>query len=165
LFGLAEECIRELLTFPARSNEIGYGAVPRSELTAHQWSPCELEYAPRVSLLGIAVESQQFGVVIRLSGEADLATIGELRDALDSQISGGVQQLTIDLSGLRFADSSSIRALTDAHLALKAQGGSLELAHPQPNVARILVLLGIDQVLTVRPQPDSGTAGARLQEG
>jgi anti-anti-sigma regulatory factor len=41
----------------------------------------------------------------------------------------------------------------------------LELVDPQPNVARILVLLGIDQVLTVRPQPDSGTAGARMQEG
>jgi anti-sigma B factor antagonist len=123
------------------------------------------EYAPRVSLLGIAVESLQSGVVIRLSGETDLSTVGQLRDALDGQISGGVRQLTIDLSGLRFADSGSIRALTDAHLALKAQGGTLELIDPQPNVARILVLLGIDQVLTVRPQPDSGTAGARLQEG
>jgi len=118
-----------------------------------------------VSLLGIAVESQQFGVVIRLSGETDLSTVGQLRDALDGQISGGVRQLTIDLSGLRFADSGSIRALTDAHLALKAQGGSLELVDPQPNVARILVLLGIDQVLTVRPQPDSGTAEVRVQEG
>jgi anti-sigma B factor antagonist len=115
-----------------------------------------------VSLLGIAVESRQFDVVIRLSGEADLSTVGQLRDALDGQISGGARQLTIDLSGLRFADSSSIRALTDAHLALKAQGGTLELVHPQANVARILVLLGIDQVLTVRPQPDSGTAGAGL---
>ena len=124
-----------------------------------------LEYAPRVSLLGIAVESQQFGVVIRLSGETDLSTLEQLRNALDGQVSGGVQQLTIDLSGLRFADSSSIRALTDAHLALKAQGGTLELVDPQPNVARILVLLGIDQVLTVRRQPDSGTAGARVQEG
>jgi anti-sigma B factor antagonist len=133
LFGLAEECIRELLK----------------------------EYAPRVSLLGIAVESQQFSVVMRLSGEADLSTLGELRDALNEQISGA-RQLTIDLSGLRFADSSSIRALTDAHLALRAQGGTLELVDPQPNVARILVLLGIDQVLTVRPQPDSGTAGAGL---
>lgn len=118
-----------------------------------------------MSLLGIAVESQPFGVVIRLSGETDLSTVGQLRDALDGQISGGVRQLTIDLSGLRFADSGSIQALTDAHLALKAQGGSLELVNPQPNVARILVLLGIDQVLTVRSQPDSGTAGARLQEG
>lgn len=123
------------------------------------------EYAPRVSLLGIAVESQQFSVVMRLSGEADLSTLGQLRDVLNDQISGGARQLTIDLSGLRFADSSSIRALTDAHLALRAQGGTLELVHPQPNVARILVLLGIDQVLTVRPQQDSGTAGAQLQEG
>ena len=126
---------------------------------------CGQEYAPRVSLLGISVESQQFSVVIRLSGEADLSTLGQLRDALNAQISGGARQLTIDLSGLRFADSSSIRALTDAHLALTAQGGTLELVHPQPNVARILVLLGIDQVLTVRPQPDSGTAGAQMQEG
>jgi anti-sigma B factor antagonist len=118
-----------------------------------------------VSLLGISVESQQFSVVIRLSGEADLSTLEQLRDALNDQISGGARQLTIDLSGLRFADSGSIRVLTDAHLALRAQGGTLELVHPQPNVARILVLLGIDQVLTVRPQPDSGTAGAQMQEG
>jgi anti-sigma B factor antagonist len=115
-----------------------------------------------VSLLGIAAESQQFSVVMRLSGEADLSTLGQLRDALNDQISGGARQLIIDLSGLRFADSSSIRALTDAHLALRAQGGTLELVDPQPNVARILVLLGINQVLTVRPQPDSGTAGAGL---
>lgn len=115
-----------------------------------------------MSLLGIVVESQQFSVVMRLSGEADLSTLGQLRDALNDQISGGARQLTVDLSGLRFADSSSIRALTDAHLALRAQGGTLELVDPQPNVARILVLLGIDQVLTVRPQPDSGTAGAGL---
>lgn len=134
MFGLAEECIRELLK----------------------------EYAPRVSLLGIAVESRQFSVVMRLSGEADLSTLGQLRDALNDQISGGARQLAIDLSGLRFADSSSIRALTDAHLALRARGGTLELVDPQPNVARILVLLGIDQVLTVRSQPDSGTAGAGL---
>ena len=118
-----------------------------------------------MSLLGIAVESQQFSVVMRLSGEADLSTLGQLRDALSDQISGGARQLTIDLSGLRFADSSSIRALTDAHLALRAQGGTLELVDPQPNVARILVLLGIDQVLTVRSQPDSGAAGAQMQEG
>jgi anti-sigma B factor antagonist len=123
------------------------------------------EYAPRVSLLGIAVESQQFSVVMRLSGEADLSTLGQLRDALNDQISGGARQLTVDLSGLRFADSSSIRALTDAHLALRAQDCTLELVDPQPNVARILMLLGIDQVLTVRPQPDPGTAGAQMQEG
>jgi anti-sigma B factor antagonist len=107
-----------------------------------------------VSLLGIAVESRQFEVVIRLSGEADLSTLGQLRDALNEQISGGARQLIIDLSGLRFADSGSIRALTDAHLALKAQGGTLELVHPQQNVTRILVLLGIDQVLTIRLRPD-----------
>ena len=65
------------------------------------------EYAPRVSLLGIAVESLQSGVVIRLTGEADLSTVGQLRDALNGQTPGGARQLTIDLSGLRFADAGT----------------------------------------------------------
>ena len=37
---------------------------------------------------------------------------------------------TVDLSGLRFADSAAVRTLIDAHLALKKQGGTLELARP-----------------------------------
>ena len=60
-----------------------------------------------MSLLGVAVESLQAGVVIRLTGEAVLSTVGQLRDALDGQISGGARQLTIDLSGLRFADAGT----------------------------------------------------------
>jgi anti-anti-sigma factor len=70
--------------------------------------------------------------------------------------------LTVDLSGLGFADSAAIRALVIAHLALKRQAGSLELSEPQPLVARTLRLMGVDQVIPVRPQATPGldSAGA-----
>lgn len=115
-------------------------------------------YPSPVSLLDITVEAGKYGPVVRLSGEADTSVVGQLSDALNALIAGDTPHLTIDLSGLRFADSAAIRTLTEAHLALKGQGGILELAEPQPLVARTLSLLGIDQVILVRPQGDPGSA-------
>lgn len=113
-----------------------------------------------VSLLGISAEAGESGSVVRLSGEADLSDVGQLGDALSALISSGARHLTVDLSGLRFADSAAIGTLVEAHLALKRQGGTLELAELQPEVARTLSLLGVDQVIPVRPQADPVPAEA-----
>jgi anti-sigma B factor antagonist len=109
-----------------------------------------------VGLLVIVVEAGVSGPVVRLSGESDLSTAGQLGDALDAQIAGGAGHLVIDLSGLRFADSATIRVLTGAHLALSDAGGTLELLGPQPSVAHVLSLLGVDQVIAVRPRAVTG---------
>jgi anti-anti-sigma factor len=69
---------------------------------------------------------------------------------LTAQISGGSQHLTVDVSGLSFADSASIRTVELAGRAFKDQGGVLELVNPRPAVARLLSLMGVDQVITVR---------------
>ena len=86
-----------------------------------------------------------------LSGESDVSAAAELTAALTIQVAVGVRHLTVDLAGLRFADSASIQAFVQADRALKASGGALELAAPQPTVARVLSLLGVDQFITVRP--------------
>ncbi len=113
-----------------------------------------------MSLLEINVEAGESGPVVRLSGEADLSDAGRLGDTLNAQISSGVRHLTIDLSGLRFADSAAIGTLVEAHRALKRQGGTLELVELQPEVARTLSLLGVDQVIPVRPQAGPGPTEA-----
>jgi anti-anti-sigma factor len=92
-----------------------------------------------------------------LSGEVDLTTAAELSDALTAQLASGTPHLTVDVSRLQFADSAVIRALVLANRTLKGRGGGLELAHPQPVVARALSLLGVDQVIEVR---DGMSAGA-----
>jgi anti-sigma B factor antagonist len=87
-------------------------------------------------------------------GEADLTSAAELEAALAGQLSAGTRHVTVDLSGLRFADSAAIGALVRAARALKDQGGALDLAGPQPVVARALALLGVDQALTVRAEAE-----------
>jgi anti-anti-sigma factor len=110
-----------------------------------------------VSLLEISAAAGASGPVLSLSGEADVTTVAELSEALTAQLAGGARHLTVDLSGLRFADSSVIRALVLAGRTLKDRGGGLELANPQPAVARALSLLGVDQAIHVR---DGTSAGA-----
>jgi anti-anti-sigma factor len=100
--------------------------------------------------LETAVAAGETGPVIQLAGEADLTNAARLNALLTAQLSGGTRQLTIDMSGLRFADSASIRALVLTARALRERGGSLVLLRPQPQVARVLELLGADQIITIR---------------
>jgi len=90
------------------------------------------------------------GPVVVLSGEADLTSVGQLSALITSQLSGGARQLTVDVSGLRFADTASIRTLVLAARTLKERGGSLVLLRPQPVLARMLDLLGAAQMFTIR---------------
>ncbi len=98
------------------------------------------------------------GPVVFLTGEADLEAAAELTAVLLAQIENGADQVTVNLSGLTFADSASLRVLIVAHHAVRSRGGSLELDRPQPHVARVLSLLGIDQILSVhgpKLEPDA----------
>jgi anti-sigma B factor antagonist len=111
-------------------------------------------------LLDVSVAAGEAGPVVTLSGEADLTTVAALREALSAQIDGGARHLTVDLSRLRFADSPALRALALAGRAIKEAGGELELVRPQPAVARVLELLCLDQVLTVRDGTEAAPDGA-----
>jgi anti-sigma B factor antagonist len=110
-----------------------------------------------VSLLEISVAAGAPGPVVTLSGEADVTTVAEFSETLTAQLTSDARHLTVDLSGLRFADSAVIRELVMAGRKLKDRRGGLVLANPQPAVARALSLLGVDQAIEVR---DATTAGA-----
>jgi anti-sigma B factor antagonist len=96
-----------------------------------------------------------------LSGEADLTSAGQLSALITTQVSRGTRHLTVDVSGLRFADSATIRTLVLAARTLKERGGDMILLRPQQPVARVLELTGADQMFTIRgetrgePEPES----------
>src|SRR5215469_3643400 len=96
------------------------------------------------------VEAGESGPVIMLAGEADMTDVRRLDALITGQLAAGTRQLTIDVSGLRFADAASIRPLALAAKALTERGGSLVVPDPQPSVARVLDLLGVDQLVTIR---------------
>jgi anti-anti-sigma factor len=94
--------------------------------------------------------------MVVLSGEADFTCLAELTAVIGEQLSGGTRWLTVDVSGLRFADTASIRELILAAKTLRKRSGTLVLLHPQRAVARVLTLLGADHMFAIRTRPDPG---------
>jgi anti-anti-sigma factor len=111
------------------------------------------------------VEAGDSGPVIMLAGEADMTGARQLDTLIAGQLAGEIRQLVIDVSGLRFADSASIRTLALTARTLKERGGSLVLLDPQPSVARVMALLGVDQLVTIRKGPHRATAGDQHGDG
>jgi anti-anti-sigma factor len=113
-----------------------------------------------VSTFRASVSAGEAGPVIVLSGESDLSTIAELSELITAQLCGGTQHLTIDASGLGFADSASVRVLMLAAVTLRKRGGGLVLLRPQSAITRVLEIMDADQVITTRggaevtPKPD-----------
>ena len=115
--------------------------------------PAADQAAPRGSLEA-SIAAEDGGPVVVLSGEADFTCLAELNAVISEQLSGGTRRLTIDVSGLRFADTASIRELILAAKAMRKRSGTLVLLHPQRPVARVLALLGADHMFTIRTRPD-----------
>ena len=115
--------------------------------------------------LEAAVAAGPSGPVIMLSGETDLVSLAELTALLSRHLADGTRELTIDASGLRFADSASIRALMLAARTLNERGGHLILLHPQRPVAKIMAILGVDEMFTIvgeTPGKPEADASAQL---
>jgi anti-sigma B factor antagonist len=100
--------------------------------------------------LEASVVAGDSGPVVVLSGDADLTSSAQLSALITAQLSQGTRQLTIDVSGLRFADTASIRTLMLAAKTLQERQGRLILLHPQRPIARALAILGADRMFTIR---------------
>ena len=103
-----------------------------------------------MSLLEISVAAGSPGPVITLSGEADFNGSAELSAALAAQLSAGAVGLLVDVADLHFADSTVVRALVLTARTLRERGGTLVVLRPRPAVARVLQLMGADQLLVVQ---------------
>ena len=92
--------------------------------------------------LRIAVRPAEGGTRIELVGELDVATAPLLeRTAADVMTAAG--DVWLDCSGLTFADSSGLNALTRAAEALRAQERRLVLIGVRPPVRRAMDVLQI----------------------
>lgn len=108
-----------------------------------------------MSTLRASVSAGESGPVITLSGEADITTAAELSELIIGQLAEETQQLTVDVAGLDFADTAAIRVLLVAARRLRQRGGDLVLLRPQRALARVLEILGADEVVTIQGKPEA----------
>jgi anti-sigma B factor antagonist len=117
--------------------------------------PCRscLWYNKGVDLLTVSVAARESDgepyTLVEIAGEADVTNSGELRRLLEEELSQQPRTLIIDLSGLRFMDSSALHALLLVNRAMDRQGGVLALVSPQAAVAKILRLTTADRLIPV----------------
>jgi anti-anti-sigma factor len=83
----------------------------------------------------------------RLIGELDASNVGMLSDALGREVGQG-GDLTLDLGGLAFMDSSGIQVLIKTAQDL-GEDGRLILQSPGELVRRILSLIPMDKLANV----------------
>lgn len=83
-------------------------------------------------------------VTVTVEGEVDASNCAELRDVLDRLATGErAHEVHLDLGRLGFVDSSGLRVLLVAQLALQQRGGSLRIVAASRAVERLLDVTGL----------------------
>jgi anti-anti-sigma factor len=109
--------------------------------------PCALP-SPFVRFAAI-VEYAAHPPTLRCSGDEDRATQARRRQALVRAIKARTD-VVVDLDELSWADVSLMLDFVTLARRLRVQGHTLALRNPQPQIAMLLELVGLDRVAGVR---------------
>jgi anti-anti-sigma factor len=97
-------------------------------------------------------------VVAALRGELGIASAPALREQLFDLLRAA-SHLIIDLSAIEHVDASGLAVMVGSGRRARLLGGSLRLAAPSPEVARVLSATGMDQHLNIFPTVRAAITG------
>jgi anti-sigma B factor antagonist len=100
--------------------------------------------------------------VVALEGELDLERAPSLKWALVDSVDAGRQQLVVDLSQVRFMDSTALSVLVGVNRSL-GDGARMAVVCVNTNVLKIFELSGMDGVFAIFPTVDEALAHVRGQ--
>ncbi len=100
--------------------------------------------------------------VVAFGGEADIAGVGPLREALAKAVAAGAGPVVVDLSDTHFIDSSGMAVLLNALRRLTRQGRRMALVAHEPGVVRALELAQLLDTLRLQPRLDEALASVRV---
>ncbi|MEA2267367.1 MAG: anti-sigma factor antagonist [Solirubrobacteraceae bacterium] len=95
----------------------------------------------------IQVEERDDAVRIRVLGDLDLASVPALERTLTDVEATDAKALVLDLDGLDFIDSTGLRAVIEADMRSRADGGRMTITRGSPQVQRLFELVGADRRL------------------
>jgi anti-sigma B factor antagonist len=101
------------------------------------------ELAPIAPLLAVDRLDDDPGTTLRLSGELDLSSAGELEAAIGDVQASGRGPLILDLAALTFMDSTGMAVLARAHRAGLQADRPVILANLGAQARRLLELAGM----------------------
>ncbi len=88
----------------------------------------------------VSVRPHREEIHVAPSGELDMATVAELRAAVQELVDAGFDQVVVDLRELAFIDCAGIALLLDLQRAARADGWQLSLIQGRDVVHRVFSL-------------------------
>jgi anti-sigma B factor antagonist len=94
----------------------------------------------------IDVQEREGSVLVRLSGEIDLAAVEAIETEL-LPLEKRFPTVILDLRGVTFLDSTGLRAIVSADARARKNGSELKIVRGPEQVQKILYLSGLDKIL------------------
>jgi len=99
--------------------------------------------------LAFSISREPGYAVLSVTGDVDAGTEQHFRDALTSVLTHGVLRIVVDLSRVDFMSSAGIGVVMGVRRVLSDAGGSVVLASPHGQVAQVLSMTGVAEVIPV----------------
>jgi anti-sigma B factor antagonist len=110
--------------------------------------------------LGMEVDdSRGAHVVLKVSGEVDIATAPKLREKLVELAGGGATRVVVDLDGVDFLDSTGLGVLIGGMKRLRGVDGDLSLVCTQARILKVFEITGLNRAFTIHDTVDAAVAG------
>ena len=101
----------------------------------------------------VAVNDDTSTVTMTVTGELDLASAPQLREACAGVLQREPTAVRVDLSGLTFLDSSGISVLVQLQQDLEQRDATLVLHRVGERTARVLEIAGLETFFARSDQP------------
>ena len=82
-----------------------------------------------------------------LAGEIDISNADVFKTKLEDALAETSQNITIDLAGLNYIDSTGLGVIIGVYGAIKKDGLSVKVLNPRDNVKKLLAISGLDNIL------------------
>lgn len=109
----------------------------------------------------ITTETIDAGFLMRLKGDVDMNTSPDVRGNLSKLVGqkAGARALLINLSGVRYMDSSGIATLVEAMQNCMKRGMRLRLVEPSATVQDVFEMARLSSIFEIFPSADDALAG------
>lgn len=96
--------------------------------------------------------------VLKLSGDVDLRSVPQLREALATAVQTPGQHILIDLAGVPYMDSSGVGTLVFVKREVERRGGTVALVGLQSRVRGVFEITHLDAFFDIYDSLDEATA-------
>ena len=100
-------------------------------------------------------------VVLTVRGEVDIANKGRMHTALERAMDDAERAVVVDLSNVRFMDSTGLALMLNAARRLTRRRVGFAIACPDGPVRRAFDVTGLDECFKITDGVDDALAGAQ----